>query len=302
LDFIESHPEIYYISDKPLKRASKFTQVLQMKNLLTIDIEDYYQTSGMSDLAPFERWGEFASRIEQNVECVLELLGNIKATFFILGWEARNHPQLIRKISESGHEVATHGEYHRLITSLSRDEFTADLKSAIEFLEDTTGKRVLGHRAPSFSITDETPWAFEVMVELGLKYDSSVFPVRRKRGGIEGAQQTPYDINCEAGILTEYPLAVMDFFRKKLPVAGGGFFRIYPYWLTKRAITDLNKENIPVVVYLHPWEFDPRQPRLKSFFNRSGFNQYVSLNSTEKKLRQLLKDFEFTTIKDHLNI
>ncbi|TKJ41138.1 polysaccharide deacetylase [candidate division LCP-89 bacterium B3_LCP] len=272
-----------------------------MKNLLTIDLEDYYQTSGMSDLAPIARWSEFEKRIEPNVECVLEVLGDVKATFFVLGWEAQRHPQLIRKIFERGHEIATHGEYHRLITSLSRDEFTSDLKSAIEFLEDTTGDKVLGHRAPSFSITDETPWAFEVMTELGLKYDSSVFPVKRKRGGIEGVQRTPYDINCTTGKITEYPLAVMDFVGRKLPVAGGGFFRIYPYWLTKRAITDLNDKSIPAVVYLHPWELDPQQPKLKSFFDRSGFNQYVGLNSTKKKLKQLLMDFEFTTIKDHLN-
>jgi polysaccharide deacetylase family protein (PEP-CTERM system associated) len=273
-----------------------------MKNILTVDLEDYYQTSGMSDLAPIEKWTEFESRIERNVDILLELLDNIKATFFVLGWEAQRHPELIQKIAELGHEIATHGNLHRLITSLNRDEFREDLKSSIDFLEDATGEKVLGHRAPSFSISDETPWAFEVMAELGLKYDSSVFPVKRKRGGVEGAQRTPYEINCSAGSMTEYPLSVMDFMGKRLPVAGGGFFRLYPYRLTKWAIGDLNRKGIPVVVYLHPWEIDSKQPRIKSFFTRNGFNQYVGIESTQKKLKQLLLDFEFVAIKDHLRL
>lgn len=271
-----------------------------MNNFLTIDLEDYYQVSGMSDVAPFGKWGDFESRVERNTDVLLEALGEVKATFFVLGWEAQKRPTVIKKIAESGHEIATHGMKHRLITSLSEKEFTSDLQSAVNLLEDLTGNKILGHRAPSFSITDEIPWAFEVMAGVGLKYDSSVVPVKRRRGGIENAERKPYKVKTPAGTILEYPLAVMKIMGRKLPVAGGGFFRLYPYELTRWAMRKLNDNGCPVVVYIHPWEFDPGQPRLKSFFSMDGFNHYVGLGASLKKLRKLLVDFDFIPIRDSL--
>lgn len=268
-----------------------------MKNLLTIDLEDYYQVSGMEDVTPFESWPNLKSRIERSLDTVLESLGDTKATFFVLGWEAEMRPGLVRKVVDSGHEIATHGMSHRLITSLNRDEFRADLEYSIKLLQDISGEEIRGHRAPSFSITDKTPWAFEVMAELGLKYDSSVFPVSRSRGGISDAKLEPFMVNTQCGSIKEFPLAVWNFLGRKLPVGGGGFFRLYPYRLTKRAILEINSAGRPVVVYLHPWEFDPQQPRLKSFLSPEGFKHYYGLKSTKRKIMKLLADFDFSPIR-----
>ena len=272
-----------------------------MKNFITIDLEDYYQVTGFSDVVRYDRWGTYESRVERNTNIVLEALGDNKATFFILGWEAEKRPGLIKKIAGAGHEIATHGRRHKLITNMNKEEFAEDMKREVKLLEDLTGEKVLGHRAPSFSITDDTPWAFEVMADLGLKYDSSVFPIKRRHGGIPEAGMKPFSIETSAGVIYEFPLAVTNFLGKTLPVAGGGFFRLYPYWFTRRAMLENNRSDIPVVVYLHPWEFDPGQPRLKSFFSRNGFNHYVNLDKTLKKFRKLLIDFEFTPIRNYFD-
>ena len=270
-----------------------------MKNFLTIDLEDYYQVTGFSDVVPLNEWDLYESRIERNVEFLLQAFEGIKATFFVLGYEAEKRPQLIKLIAENGHEIATHGRRHRLITDMNRKDFADDLKSAVELLEDLTGKKILGHRAPSFSIIEQTSWAYKVMAELGLKYDSSVFPTTRKRGGIERAEMKPYKINTGKNSLYEFPLAVVKVLGRKVPVAGGGFFRLYPYWVTKNAIRSCNSKGIPIVVYVHPWEFDPGQPHLKSMFNPDGFKHYINVNRNRDKFRKLLKDFEFIPIKDY---
>ena len=273
-----------------------------MINLLTVDLEDYYHVSGMADVAPIEKWDDFKSRIENNVDVLLETLGETKATFFVLGWVAEKYPCLIRKISGSGHEIASHGRNHRLITQMSKEEFTTDLELSIKTLEDLTGNSIIGYRAPSFSITDQTSWAFEIMANQGLKYDSSVFPKKRRRGGMARAELKPYVIETSSGRIVEFPLTVCSFIRKKLPVGGGGFFRLYPYWMTRAMIKSINSSSRPTIVYIHPWELDARQPRLKSLISRDGFNHYIGLRSTVKKLRKLLLDFKFTTIKEYLSM
>jgi polysaccharide deacetylase family protein (PEP-CTERM system associated) len=271
-----------------------------MKNFLSVDVEDYYQVTGLSDIAPISKWDHFASRIEGNLDLILELLGDIKATFFVLGWEAEHRPQLIKKIASKGHEIAIHGRKHINITAMTKEEFAIDINSTIKLLEDLSGNKIIGHRAPSFSITKDTPWVFEVLAQLGVKYDSSVFPVKRLRGGIEGVERKPFKIDTRCGELWEFPLSIVEVFKKKIPVAGGGFFRIYPYWFTKWAINSLNNSNIPAVVYIHPWEFDPEQPKLKSSFSQNGFKHYVNLRSTRQKFKKLLNDYNFITFKDYL--
>lgn len=271
-----------------------------MINLLTIDLEDYYHVSGMADIAPIEKWDDFESRIENNVDILLEAIGETKATFFILGWVAEKNPGLIKKIAELGHEIACHGMNHRLITQMTKEEFADDLESSIKFLEDLTGEPIIGYRAPSFSLNEQTLWAFEVMANQGLKYDSSIFPKKRRRGGMIRSELKPYIIETSSGNIVEFPLAVRSFIRKKLPVGGGGFFRLYPYWMTKSLIKSINSAGRPVIVYLHPWEIDIAQPRLKSLFSFDGFNHYVGLKSTSMKLQKLLSDFKFMRIKDYL--
>ena len=272
-----------------------------MRNFLTIDVEDYYQVSGLSDVSPFADWINRESRSERNVDILLETLDNIKGTFFMLGWEAERNPHLIKKIIGGGHEIASHGYSHRMLSEITRDEFRSDLHRSIKYLEDLSGGSILGYRAPSFSITNENLWTFEVMAESGIKYDSSVVPVKRRRGGIAGAETRPYAIATSYGDLWEFPLAVADVKGKKIPLAGGGFFRLFPYRFTKRKIEELNAQGIPVVVYLHPWEFDPQQPRLKSFFSRNGFNHYVNISKTLSKFKRLIKDFEFTCFREYID-
>lgn len=272
-----------------------------MTNLLTVDVEDYFHVSGMTDVVPFEKWDDFESRVERNLEILFEVLEETKATFFILGWVAKKSPSLIRRIDELGHEVASHGQNHRLVTSMTQEEFRKDLNESVKLIEDLIGKPVLGYRAPSCSITRETSWAFEVIASLGLKYDSSVFPVKRRRGGIPGAEMKPYTIDTPEGSIMEFPLAVWNLLGKKMPVGGGGFLRFYPYWLTRKSMKKLNSKEHPVVVYVHPWEIDTEQPRLKSILTRDGFNHYYGQKTTLMKIKKILADFEFFPIKDYLN-
>ncbi|MBC8278839.1 MAG: DUF3473 domain-containing protein [FCB group bacterium] len=272
----------------------------QVSNILSIDWEDYYHATGFADAAPYHRWDRFASRIEFSLDMILEALENQSATFFILGWEAEQRPQLIKRISDAGHEIATHGRYHRLLTSMTPEEFRNDIESCKKRLEDITGKPVLGHRAPSFSITGENEWVFEELAKQGFKYDSSVYPVKRSRGGMEGTSFYPHKVATSAGSIREFPLATVKIAGKRIPAAGGGFFRMYPYILTKYAITRNNAAGIPVVVYLHPWEFDYLQPRLKSIFTSNGFKHYVNIRRNFRKFTKLLRDFEFISFRDYL--
>jgi polysaccharide deacetylase family protein (PEP-CTERM system associated) len=271
-----------------------------MINFLTIDVEEYFQVSGLSDVAPREKWENFESRIEQGVELLLNLLKDTKATFFVLGWIAGRKPELIKKISNLGHEVATHGMDHKLVTSMSREEFKDDVNASIRLLEDLTRKPVIGHRAPSFSITEKSQWALDILAQSGLKYDSSVFPLRRRRGGWSGAEEMPYRALTACGEILEFPLPVWDFLGKRIPAVGGGFFRLYPYWMTKNILRKINSAGRPAVFYLHPWEIDAGQPRLKSRLTRDGFNHYVGLKTSCDKLKRLLADFQFTSIQDCL--
>jgi polysaccharide deacetylase family protein (PEP-CTERM system associated) len=273
-----------------------------MRNFLTIDVEEYFQVSGFTNVVTFDNWRKMECRLEIGLHKILEMLDDVKSTFFILGWVAENKPDLVKKIAQTGNEIATHGRFHRFVNSLSPEEFRADLNYAKKQLEDLIGIPVIGHRAPSFSITKEIPWAFEVLAEIGFKYDSSVYPIKRRLGGIAGESVRPYKITTNSGDLWEFPLAVTSILGRKLPVAGGGFFRLYPYWFTKRAIASLNCQGIPVVVYLHPWEFDPQQPRLKSRYSINGFNHYINLEKAEVKFQKLLKDFSFTSFESYLDI
>jgi polysaccharide deacetylase family protein (PEP-CTERM system associated) len=266
-------------------------------NALTVDVEDYYHVSAFEAIAPRERWGSFESRIVGSTGRLLDLFerSSVTATFFVLGWVADRHPELVRSIQAAGHEVACHSYWHRLVYRQTPEEFRADLCRSRDLLQDITGERVTAYRAPSFSITRQSLWALDILVEEGFEIDSSVYPTYHDRYGLPGAPSRPYTIRRPAGVIHEFPMAVWRKFGYPLPVGGGGYFRLYPYLLTRMGLRSLNTRGTPFVAYVHPWEVDPEQPRLAPGRLRA-FRHYVGLRRTEKKLARLLRDFRLGTL------
>jgi polysaccharide deacetylase family protein (PEP-CTERM system associated) len=268
-------------------------------NALTIDFEDWYQ--GLE--IPYIEWHRFEDRITVVGRKLLHILDEVgtKATFFVLGFVAEQHPDLVKEIDKAGHEIGTHGFSHTLIYKQSPQVFRGELERAIGCVEDLTGKKVIGHRAPFFSITKESLWALDILGELGIRYDSSIFPVLNYRYGIADAPRFPYDVTCGESTVKEFPLSTLQLPKLTLPISGGAYFRIYPYQLTKQAIRAVNRSNNPVTFYLHPWELDTDQPRI-ALPRRIGLTHYVNLRATERRFRSLLQDFDFGPMSKVLNI
>lgn len=272
-------------------------------NALTFDIEEYFQVSNFSKAIRREEWEKRGSRLSVGLNQILGILAehNVKATFFVLGWIAERHPALIKKISYQGHEIGSHGYEHKLIYNQSYAEFEQDLKRSIKVIEGITGKKVLGFRAPSFSITKDSLWALEVLANNHLKYDASIFPILHHRYGIERAPRFPYRINNNGYSIIEYPCSTIKLLGRNIPFSGGGYLRLLPYKIIRKFIKEINRQDKPVMVYIHPWEFDPHQPRIKTgLLNR--FRHYHNLETTEVKLRKLLDDFAFTTVREVLGL
>ena len=271
----------------------------EVTNALTIDFEDWYQ--GLE--IPPEQWDAYEDRIVPVGRRLLELLdqANVRATFFVLGAVAERHPEIVREIASAGHEIGTHGLSHTLIYRQKPECFRAELERSMRVLTELTGAPVLGHRAPFFSITRESLWALDILVELGIRYDSSIFPVRNYRYGIEDAPRWPYRIAIGDRELQEFPLSTLKLRGLNLPVAGGAYFRIYPYQFTRRVFQSINRQGHPVVFYLHPWEMDPEHPRLR-LPRRIALTHYFRLDATADRLRRLLRDFRFAPMKDVLNV
>jgi len=268
-----------------------------MKNILTIDLEDWYQ--GI-ELAPF-RWSECEDRVEESAGLLLEMLdeSGTKATFFVLGSVAEKFPKLVKEIAKLGHEIGTHGYGHELIYKTSPDDFASDIKKSINILEDILGTPVKGHRAPYFSITDNSLWALDVLVESGIQYDSSIFPISNYRYGIADAPRYPHNIETQSGSILEIPISTVQMLGKNLSFTGGFYLRFFPYSLIKRAVRRINSEGLPAVVYLHPWELDPEHPRIDLPL-RISLTHYHNLTSTREKLRRLLRNFDFGTVADFM--
>jgi polysaccharide deacetylase family protein (PEP-CTERM system associated) len=224
-----------------------------------------------------------------------------RATFFVLGYVAERHPELVRAIAAAGHEIGTHGYSHTLIYQQTPDVFQEELARSNRILEELAGKPVIGHRAPFFSITKQSLWALEVLGELGIRYDSSIFPVRNYRYGIEDAPRLPYPIEAGPRTIQEFPISTWQVCGKSLPVAGGAYFRIYPYALTRQAFRAINAAGHPAVFYLHPWEIDPDHPRIP-LPRRIALTHYVNLRATEGRLRRLLRDFSFAPMSEVLHV
>lgn len=266
-----------------------------MNNALSFDIEDWFQVENLKSAIAREQWDKTELRVEASTRRILAILreSGAHATFFILGWVAERCPTLVADIDRAGHEVASHGYGHRLVYDMTPEAFREDLLKSKRILEGIVKKPVIGYRAPSFSITPRNLWALDVLKEAGFEYDSSIFPVSlHDRYGFAGCATQPF---VWPNGLVEIPLAVYRLGRLSLPAAGGGYFRLFPYGYFRRIFQRLNRRNEAVTFYMHPWELDPGQPRVKVpwFY---GFRHYVNLDKTEDRLRVLLKDFRFTSI------
>lgn len=269
-----------------------------MQNILTIDVEDYFQVASLSKSISVNEWESITPRVVNNSTRLLDLFDemDVKVTHFVLGWVAERFPDLVKEIHARGHEIASHGYSHQLIYDQSPEVFHAETLKSKSILEDIIGEPVLGYRAASYSITSKSLWALDILVEAGFKYDSSIFPVRHDRYGIPGTPTVPYILTAPSGgKLIEIPLSTYNFLGYTLPVSGGGYFRLYPYYLTKFFLQSLNKTGKSFVFYLHPWEIDPDQPRVKASW-LSEFRHYNNLDKCHNRLHQLINDFSFTTM------
>ena len=265
---------------------------------MSIDVEDYFHVSVFDGIVPRSTWGDMESRVSRNTNRLLDIFDefSVRSTFFVLGWVAERHPQLVRNISERGHEIASHGYAHRLVYDQTAAAFREDVRRAKQVIEDAAGRSVGGYRAPSYSITPRSLWALDVLIEEGYRYDASIFPIRHDRYGIPVSPREPFYVERERGALMEVPGSTIRFGPMNLPVAGGGYFRILPYRWTRWGIARLNQvERRAAVFYLHPWEIDPDQPRLRAGWLGS-FRHYRNLGKTESRLRALLTEFSFGTV------
>jgi polysaccharide deacetylase family protein (PEP-CTERM system associated) len=270
-------------------------------NALTIDVEEHFQVHAFETVVDRAAWDSYPSRVVANTRRILRLLAEngVHATFFILGWVADRYPDLVKKIATSGHEIATHGYWHELVYRQTPDEFAADLGQSLNAIGRAAngfdGLQPAGYRAPAFSITRQSLWALDILRDHSIVYDSSIFPLAaHDRYGINNANR--FASKTREG-LWEFPVSTIRLGKQNWPVAGGGYFRLFPLWITRHAIRHLNAQGHPAVIYLHPWEFDPDQPRISDAPVLSRFRHYVNIAKTENRLRVLLNEFEFAPLR-----
>lgn len=271
-------------------------------NAMTVDVEDYFHVSAFASSIPRNQWERMPYRVESNTSKLLELFAgqDVRATFFVLGWVAERSAGLVREISEAGHEIACHGYSHELVYRQDPEVFREETISSKRRLEDITGNAVLGYRAASYSITPDSLWALDVIIDAGFKYDSSVFPIRHDVYGLPDAPLRPTRLKSPTGReLTEFPLSTAEIFGVRLPVAGGGYFRFLPYSVTRFGLLRINQHSSPFVFYLHPWEVDPGQPRIAAPW-RSRFRHYTNIGRCAQRLFRLTRDFRFGRMDDVL--
>lgn len=272
-------------------------------NILTIDVEDYFHVSAFANAIDRNAWGGLSCRVEQNTQRLLDLFDTkqVKATFFVLGWVAERYPGLVKEIIARGHEVASHGFSHRLVYEQSPEVFRDETYRSKILLEDLAQKPVRGYRAASYSITKKSLWALDVLCELGFEYDSSIYPIYHDRYGIPDAIREPHILTApNGGKIIELPLSYIALAGARVPISGGGYFRLFPYWFTQRCIRAVNQNSgLPVIFYLHPWEIDTEQPRVSASL-LSRFRHYNNLGKCFDRLNSLLDDFEFDTAAAYL--
>jgi polysaccharide deacetylase family protein (PEP-CTERM system associated) len=294
---LTSNPSHEATAPVALNIVRSFASDSRVINAMTVDVEDYFQVSAFEGCVARGEWDRFESRVSRNTERLIEIFdgAGVSATFFVLGWVAERFPGLVRRIAAAGHEIASHGYAHRLVYDMSRRQFAEDVRRAKGVLEESCGVPVLGYRAPSYSITARSMWGLDVLVEQGHLYDASIFPIRHDRYGIPNAPRHPHRIKRVPGALWELPGSTVRCLGQNLPIGGGGYFRLLPYEWTRRGIRHVNTvERRPVTFYLHPWEIDPEQPRVKAPMV-SRFRHYRNLEQTEPRLQRLLAEFRFAT-------
>jgi polysaccharide deacetylase family protein (PEP-CTERM system associated) len=266
-------------------------------NAMTVDVEDYFQASAFDRVVSRESWYERDSRVVRNTHQLLELFHarGVRGTFFILGWVAERFPSLVREIASCGHELASHGFHHQLVYTLTRDQFRDDVRRAKAAIEDAGGCPVRGYRAPSFSIVRSSLWALDVLIEAGHTYDASIFPIHHDRYGIPDAPRHVHRIKRAAGSITEVPASTVRVGATNVPIAGGGYFRVAPYSVTRWGIARINAAGERAVFYIHPWEIDPHQPRLP-ISRAAAFRHYTNLGGALRRLDRLVREFAFDTV------
>jgi len=274
-------------------------------NAFSVDVEDYFQVSAFENAVERASWDHLEHRVEANTRRILEMLDRhgVRSTFFTLGWVAERCPQLVRDICASGHELALHGYDHRRVTSQSELDFREDVRRSKGILEEISGIEVIGYRAPSYSVVRQTLWALEILLGEGLLYDSSIFPIRHDRYGIPDFPRFPQRVCERNGVhLMEFPLSTVRLAGVNLPFVGGGYLRHFPMWYVRWGMRRVNQiEGQPVVVYIHPWEVDPDQPRQQVGW-RTRIRHYRHLQLTEPRLAELFEGFRFSTVKAVLGL
>jgi len=272
-----------------------------LTHFFTVDVEEYFQVKAMESLVSQRDWLSRPSRIAHSIDELLRILDGhqVKGTFFVLGWLAEHRREVVRLIADAGHEIASHGFLHERVTALDRARFREDLRSSKQALEDLIGAPVLGYRAPSFSIIPGCEWAFDALIDEDYRYDSSIFPIRRRGYGYPSAPRSPHIIERSGGRIAEFPLATTSFFNYPVPAAGGGYLRQFPIGVIQRAFREAGERSQPATFYIHPWEIDPAQPRLPvSLLNR--VRHYRGLADTAGRLHTLLNEFSFGPIASFL--
>ncbi len=262
-------------------------------NALTIDVEDYFQVSAFSPYIARSEWNSRECHVERNIGRILELLDSrdVKATFFTLGWIAERYPGMVRGIVQAGHELASHGYGHERANGQSRDAFHSDIQLAKFILEDVSGREVLGYRAPSFSIDERNPWAFDVLLRAGYRYSSSIYPIAHDHYGMPKAPRFAFE--ARPGLM-EIPITTLRLFGRNFPSSGGGYFRLLPYGLSRWMFERVNAvDSEPCVFYFHPWEIDPGQPRVAGISPKTRFRHYVNISRMEARIKHLLDDFHW---------
>jgi polysaccharide deacetylase family protein (PEP-CTERM system associated) len=269
---------------------------------LTVDVEEHFQASSFDTPELRCRWDTLESRVERNTNVVLDFLAarETQATFFVLGYVAERNPDLLRAIAAAGHEVASHGYAHEMITGQTPERFREDVRRARGILGDLTGQEIAGYRAPSFTITRKTLWALPILAEEGHAYDSSIVPVVHDRYGVPGAPAAPYRLETPSGTLYEIPPSTVSLGPTRVPVGGGGYLRLYPFPLFRWFLDRASATGDPLVLYVHPWELDPDQPRLPGSF-LSRFRQYRNLDCTQERLSRLIASRRFAPIRDAID-
>ena len=269
------------------------------KNVVSVDVEDYFHAEAFSGVTDPARWDGYTSRVEANTRRLLELLAslNVHATFFVLGWVADRFPALVREMADAGHELGCHSYWHRLVYKLEPSEFREDTLRAKNVIEQVSGQPVTTYRAPTYSVIDRSVWAFEILAELGFSCDSSIYPIHHDRYGMPDAPRAPFRFQTPSGPITEFPLTTFRLAGHNLPVGGGGYLRLLPRMYTRMGLQRVQKEGLPIVIYVHPWEVDPDQPRLPGSLS-TRLRHYTNLSRTFDRLRSLLQTGTYTSFRE----